>query len=164
MIRAATIALAITPFLAGCGKGDPIYEKMVLDDVPTKNAVAMTAFFRECGSVDGQGNVICHACTNDMFLETSGEIHVYSDNNEYTIEHAPAHPYLTIEGELSHNTTHIEPADGARERAKGPASFEKYLTGLFDDGNKWCATLGGERHDLKNRIADAAHGKDVVTK
>ena len=45
--------------------------------------------------------------------------------------------------------------------AKGADSFEKFVTAKFEEGNAFCAALGGKRYDLKNLIKDAAHGKYV---
>jgi len=86
-------------------------------------------------------------------------IGIWSDNNEYTLENGKV---LIEDPKGGMNSTNIASADGAKERAKGAAAFEKYLSGLFEDANRWCAGFGGVRHDLKNVIADAARGKYVV--
>ena len=91
------------------------------------------------------------------------QIDIWSDNNEYTIKDAATHPDVLIEDPRGGtHATHVAPADGAKARAKGAAAFEKYLTGLFEQANQWCAGFGGARHDLKNVIADVARGKYVV--
>jgi len=156
-------AAALLVLTAGAAQAGATYEKVVLDDMPTKRATAAAAYFRDCGSKDGDGRPLCHACFTHMSVMPDGKIDIWSDNNEYTIADAPAHPRVLIEDPLGMHSVHVLAADGAKERGKGQAGFEKYLTTLFEDSNKWCAGFGGVRHDLKNLIADAARGKYVVT-
>jgi hypothetical protein len=135
-------------------------EKAVLDDMPIKRATAVTAFFQDCSAKDDRGRTLCHACYTHMHVMADGKIDIWSDNNEYTMKDGPN--VLIEDPKGGTHSTHIAPADGAKERVKGAASFEKYLTGLFEAENAWCAGFGGTRHDLKNVIADAARGKYVV--
>lgn len=148
--------------LAGCAKADPAMEKKAVDDYPTHNSTATTVYFRDCSSPDGAGKITCHSCGNDIFVERDGTVHVGADNNEQIFEGSP--PHISVTGEITHRYTDIAAADVAKEKAKGAASFETYLTGLFEAGNAWCEAYGGTRHDLKNVIAGAARGKLVDMK
>ncbi len=153
-------AVVVTSLLlAGCAKADPAAEKAVLDDMPLTRATAASAYMQDCAGRDDKGRTLCRACFTHMHVMPDGKIDVWSDDNEYTLENGKV---LIEDPKGGTHATHVAAADGAKERAKGAASFEKYLTGLFEDGNNWCAGFGGARHDLKNVIADAAHGKYVV--
>ena len=154
--------LAIPLLLAACAKADPAMEKKAVDDYPTHNSTATTVYFRDCSSPDGAGKITCHSCGNDIFVERDGTVHVGADNNEQIFEGNP--PEIRVTGEITHQYTDIAAADVAKEKAKGAASFEKYLIGLFEAGNAWCEAYGGTRHDLKNVIADAARGHLVGMK
>ncbi|HWA89998.1 MAG TPA: hypothetical protein VG889_08190 [Rhizomicrobium sp.] len=157
MIRAVLLAL----LLAGCAKADPAMEKKAVGDYPTSRATAVTVYFRDCSGPDSESKITCHSCGDEIFVEPA-EINVYADNNEQIFEGNP--PEIKVTGEITHRYNKVAAADMAREKAKGAASFEKYLTGLFEAGNDWCASYGGTRHDLKNVIADAARGKLVDMK
>jgi uncharacterized protein YfaQ (DUF2300 family) len=141
--------------LAGCSKADPAYEKSAIADYPTRNPAATTVYFHRCKAPDAAGKAMCYSCGNTLVLDADG-LFVGADNNEQTLEGNP--PEVKVTAELSHQYTRVANADLAKERAKGAAAFEKYLTGLFEADNAWCAGLGGERHDLKNEIAAAARG------
>lgn len=159
MIRAAALAAAAMLLLSGCAKADPAMEKKTVDNWPTHNATAVTVYFRDCGAPDGEGKILCHSCGNEVFVNPDGEVYVGADNNEDTFEGTP--PHISVTAELSHQYTTVAPKDGLKERAKGADSFEKFITAKFDEGNQWCAALGGKRYDLKNLIDAAAHGKYV---
>jgi hypothetical protein len=141
--------------LAGCAKADPVMEKKTVDNWPTQNATAVTAYFRDCTEPDAGGKVLCHSCGNEIFVNADGKLDIYADNNEDTREDG----HLKVTAELSHRYSHVEVAEGLAERAKGPDSYAKFITAKFEEGNAWCEALGGKRHDLKNLIDDAAHGK-----
>lgn len=162
MTRAAVLLGAAMLVLAGCAKADPAMEKMAVDDYPTKNATATSVWFRDCAAPNAKGEVVCHTCSNDIFVEQDGTIYMGADNNEQIFEGKPLH--ISVTGEISHRYKTIAVADVAKEKAKGVASFEAYITGVFEEGNKFCADLGGTRHDLKNVIAGAARGKLVGMK
>lgn len=156
MMRAAVIASFL---LAGAAKAAPDLEKVVLDDMPVTRATAATAYFQDCDGRDDKGRTLCHACWTHMFVKPDGEIDVWSDNNEYTIENGKV---LIEDPKGGTHAVHVASADGAKERGKGAASFEKFLTAQFADGTGWCAAFGGARHDLKNVIAAASRGQYVV--
>jgi hypothetical protein len=137
----------------------PSLEKVVLGDMPITRATAATAYFRDCAGRDDKGRTLCHACFTHMHADADGKVDVWSDNNEYTIENGKV---LIEDPRGGIHATHVAAADGARERGKGAASFEKFLAAQFEDGTKWCAGFGGTRHDLKNVIAAAARGHYVV--
>lgn len=145
--------------LAGCAKADPAMEKKAVGDYPTRNSTATAVYFRDCASADVAGRIVCHTCGNDIFVQRDGAVYIGADNNERTFEGNP--PEIRVTREITHQYTNVPAIDVSREKAKGAASFEKYLTGLFEAGNDWCAAYGGTRHDLKNVIADAARGKLV---
>jgi len=153
--RAILLALMLT----GCAKADPAMEKKTVDNWPTHNATAVTVYFRDCAAPDSAGKILCHSCGNEVFVSPDGEVYVGADNNEDTFEGTP--PHIAVTAELSHQYTKVEPKDGLKERAKGADSFEKFITAKFEEGNSFCAALGGKRYDLKNLIKDAAHGKYV---
>lgn len=146
--------------LAGCAKADPAAEKAVLDDMPLARATAASAYMQACAGRDDKGRTLCRACFTHMHVMPDGKIDVWSDNNEYTLDKGSV---LIEDPKGGTHATHIAAEDGAKERAKGATSFEIYLTGLFEDGDKWCAGFGGTRHALKNVIADASRGHYVVT-
>jgi len=145
--------------LTGCAKADPAMEKKTLDNWPLKNATAVTVYFRDCGAPDAKGEILCHSCGSEVFVLPDGKIDVYADNNEDLFEGNP--PHVSRTSELSHNYSHVDAVEGLAERAKGPESYAKFITAQLEGRNAWCAALGGTRHDLKNLIADAAHGKYV---
>ena len=157
MIRAALLLSAV--LLGGCAKADPVLEKKTVDNWPTANATAVTVYFRDCTGPDGAGKTLCHSCGNEIFVNADGKIDIYADNNEDTREGNP--PSLKVTAELSHNYGHVEIPEGLAERAKGPDSYAKFITAKFEEGNRWCEAQGGKRYDIKNAIADAAHGKYV---
>jgi hypothetical protein len=143
--------------LAACAKADPAMEKKVLDNWPRANATAVTVFFRDCGSADSAGKILCHSCGNEIFVGADGKIDIYADNNEDTFEGNP--PEVRVTGEITHRYDHVEAKDGLAERAKGADSYAKFIAAKFEEGNAWCEAYGGTRHDIKNLIADAARGK-----
>lgn len=145
--------------LAGCAKADPAMEKKTVDNWPTANATAVTVYFRDCTAPSDKGEVRCRSCGSEVFVNADGKIDVYADNNEDLFEGSPLH--ISRTEELSHNYSHVEVAEGLAERAKGPESYAKFVTAKLEERNRWCAALGGKRYDLKNVIADAAHGKYV---
>jgi hypothetical protein len=125
-----------------------VYENIAIDAAPTKNADAVAAHGRDCRGASPEGCVTGHACGNELFVEEDG-------NNEPGIEGAPAMPELKVTGELGHRYDQADVDTGKAEHAKGAESFQKYLTGLFEDGHAWRAALGGVRDDLKNALAAA---------
>ena len=155
----ARLACAFAVLLAGAAHADADLEKVVLADMPIARATAAAAYFRDCSGKDDEGRTLCHACFTHMSVASDAKIDVWSDNNEYTIADGKV---LIEDPKGGIHATHVAPADGAKERDKGAASFEKFLTAQFADGTKWCASFGGARHDLKNVIADAARGHYVV--
>ncbi|MBV9992495.1 MAG: hypothetical protein JOZ72_14550 [Alphaproteobacteria bacterium] len=152
------VALVFTSLaLAGCAKADPVLEKKTVDNWPTANAAAVAVYFRDCTGPDGVGKTQCHSCGNELIVGPDGKLDIYADNNEDTREGNP--PSLTVTAELSHRYSHVEVPESLAERAKGPASYAKFIAAKFEEGNAWCASLGGKRYDVKNLIDDAAHGK-----
>lgn len=157
-MRCITVLLSAV-LLASCAKADPAMEKKAVNNWPTANATAVTVYFRDCSTPDSTGKILCHSCGNEAFVNADGKLDFYADNNEDTFEGNP--PHISMTAELSHNYSHVELKEGLAERAKGADSYAKFITAKFEEGNQWCAALGGERHDLKNLIADAARGKLV---
>ena len=158
-MRAMLVFAALVP-LAGCAKADPAMEKKTVDNWPTRNATAVTVYFRDCSAPNGKGEVLCHSCGNELFVDESGKIDHFADSNEDLWEGNPLR--LSRTSELANNGyNHVEIPQGLAERAKGPESYARFMTAKFEEGNAWCAAFGGNRYDLKNRIADAAHGKYV---
>jgi hypothetical protein len=157
-MRRAAFLLSVLA-LAGCAKADPAMEKKTVDNWPTHNATAVTVYFRDCSAPDASRAITCHSCGNEAFVNPDGKLDFYADNNEDTFEGSP--PHISVTAELSHNYSHVEVPEGLAERAKGADSYAKFITAKFEEANQWCAALGGTRHDLKNVIAGAAHGKYV---
>jgi len=158
-MKGAAVVLFAGLALASCAKADPVLEKKTVDNWPTANATAVTVYFRDCTGPDGTGKTLCHSCGNELIVNPDGKLDFYADNNEDTFEGSP--PHISVTAELSHNYSHVEVPEGLVERAKGADSYAKFISAKFEEGNQWCAALGGTRHDLKNLIGDAAHGKYV---
>jgi len=155
-MRGAALFVSVV-LLAGCAKADPAMEKRTVDNWPTTNATAVTVYFRDCSAPNDAGRILCHSCGSEVFVNADGKIDLYADNNEDTYEGGR----LSTTAEISHHYDHVEVPQGLAERARGADSYAKFVTAKFEEGNDWCASFGGTRHDVKNLIADAAHGKYV---
>lgn len=157
------LLLAASLALSGCGPAaaDPVLENLIVKDYPTHNQTATSTNVMDCGKPDGD-KVICHACNAEIIVDPDDAIVVYAETDEHTIEGYPKDPHLVVQGEvLKRDTVKVAAVDGQKEKAKGPASYQTYLTGLYQAGVTWCSQFPGKRYETKNVIADVAHGKYV---
>ncbi|MBI1329493.1 MAG: hypothetical protein GC166_06270 [Alphaproteobacteria bacterium] len=120
-------------------------------------AIAATVYLRDC-TEPVAGHITCESCGNQLLLDSSDRADVYADDNEQKLDGVPENPRLASSNTVDRHYSHYSSGEVSVERARGAKSFIKYLTGLFEQGNRWCAAKGGERHDVKNDIAAVAKG------
>jgi hypothetical protein len=153
-------SIALIVALAGASSSAD-YETAAIAAYHAGRSTAQTVFFHDCGVPDQGGKVVCHTCGNELQVGGLGTVRDYADYNVQIFVSVAGSAHLETMEELSSRVTWLGSEEGSKEKVKGPDAYKMFLTDLFDDGNRWCARFGGVRHDLKDVIDDAAHGKLV---
>ena len=155
----SSIALAPLMLAAPCAAA-PDYKDIALAlYTSVTGPIAISAYVEDCGEPDASGRVVCHSCYNELTLEKKGDLFAYADRNEQIIVGAPTDSKLSTTREFARHSSDISPAQLAIERSKGSVSLKNYMTILFEDGDKWCASFGGDRHEVANKIDVFASGE-----
>lgn len=153
-ITALVIAALVLPVAAYAATP---FDAVRIDGFNNGLAIAATVYLRDCTDPIA-GHMTCQSCGNQLLLDSADRADVYADDNEQKLDGVPENARLASSDTVDRHYSHYSSGEVSVERARGGSAFVKYLTGLFEQGNRWCAAKGGERHDVKNNIAAVAKG------